>query len=292
MKHVLSAFALLLLLTPLAVHAQEETTTPVTPAAPAAAVSTPDQAEMPPATVSPFSGLSPALLQRMRADLNRELRLNQQMLGTIDPQDAQLRQMLQTQQSDIVAQLKDISAQLTASGWPTAADPGLPPGIDGTVPGLPPGVEGVVPPRPVRVPPQGLQDALDPMYGVTNEQTDMLVPPNLRRPIAQPAVPRTLGADPLSAPTPDQFGAVPPGRFVHADDLGAAGETPGAAATDWGVQPSKEVVALRSTVETLQKEVAAMRQDIKALETQIRLLNQNLLLQSQQGGAQQGRTAQ
>ncbi len=244
---------------------------------------------------SPLAGFNPALLRRMRGELSFELRQIRQTLALIDPRDTQLKQTLQTQQAELVSQLKEITVQLESAGVsPLANEPGLPEMPDekelAEGPGIPPLPPGT---RTIRIPPRSLREGWppdwepDPAPGFATEPGASLVPPEMTLPLRQPAP--GFGYDgydalssSLSSPLPPRP-VYPPGpsEDTPVGDMARNAARTAAHDATWDVPPLKEIVALKTTVHALQNEIEAMRADIKALETQLRLLNQNVLLQSQ-----------
>jgi hypothetical protein len=63
-----------------------------------------------------LQGVNPDLLLRIQSDLNMELKQIQRALSFIDPQDSHLSQTLSTRQTEVLAQLKDITEQLKNAG--------------------------------------------------------------------------------------------------------------------------------------------------------------------------------
>lgn len=65
---------------------------------------------------SPYTGMSPNMLLRLRNDLTMELREIQRTLGYIDPKDTRFAEVLKTQQTEAIQQLKEIEKQLQTQG--------------------------------------------------------------------------------------------------------------------------------------------------------------------------------
>lgn len=213
--------------------------------------------------------ISPTQLLRMRSQLTRELQESQRILGFIDPSDTQLVALHKEQQAELVNQLKEINDQLKAQGVPvgtepSAATPGATPlqPAEPTLPSVPRAADPtLVPggtPRAPADPNLLVQRRPDP-----NELPSLNeLPPELRAALEnrtpQPGMPGMVL--PPAQPTP-------PTPF---DQDQAWTESP------WAVQPSKELTAVKDSVESLRKEVSELKETVKDLEAQIRLLNRLL----------------
>ena len=221
--------------------------------------------------VSPLRGMTPTMMLRMREQMTRELQQIQRQLGFINPQDAQLQKTLKDMQADLLAQVKDIDAQLKEQGVPLPTDvadapdrpnvPAIPPVADPTL------IPGGTPQQPTKA-----EDLLI-QRPVTKDETAE------RMQVPAPVVP----ANPL--PTGMMGGIVPgtPGMLPQPPSpmqpqTSIVPFAPMPAVPSMGSEPSKEFVELKQTVDSLRRELGEMRDTIKALETQIQLLNRNFLL--------------
>ncbi|MDR3108141.1 MAG: hypothetical protein LBU65_00435 [Planctomycetaceae bacterium] len=195
---------------------------------------------LPPRPAMALQGVSPDLLQRIQSDLNLELKQIQRALDFIDPQDSHLSQTLSTRQTEVLAQLKDITQQLKNAG--------------------------VVTP--------------DVIANETKPANDSPFDASLSRPTPTLQTPAGVynNNSPLQPVTrPSQFTSVPP--LIPTDPMMPQDVT-AISNDSWDTPPSKELVLLRQTISEMRNEITTLRQDIKALETQVRLLNQNILLQT------------
>ena len=227
---------------------------------------------------TPMRGVNPTMLIRMRDQMTFELQQIQRQLGFIDPRDTQLHKTFTDRQAELLAELKDLNAQLKEQGIAAPDDavaalpapdmprvPVIPPGVDPTLfPGgmpSPPlrdeeGRTSLPAPDMPRVPRNPLPNGM--MGGIVPEMPGVMpMPPGV--------MPGEMSGFPITPPTP------------HDQDQ-AWVDSP------WAPRPSKELAELKQTVDGLRKELGEMRETIKALETQIQLLNRNFLLMNQPPG--------
>ena len=224
---------------------------------------------------------NPALLQRMQADLTRELQQIQQVLAIVNPNDTQLINQLQAQQAELTRQIRDVTEQLQMAALPEVPQrmPGMPPGMGG-MPGMQPMPEHPFPGRDVPMPPgmHGMPPGM-----LSSSVNGMPVPfqPPHNPAMMQPQMPQqqqfqSFVPPPMPQQMPmQQMGMpqMPPGHWMEQD--------PAWGTSHWGQRPSpRELTEIQQTVASLRQEIGELKNIIRALETQIQLLNRNILLEN------------
>ncbi len=196
--------------------------------------------------------MNPAQLLRMRHDLTFQLQESQRVLALVGQEDKQLLELHQSQQKEIIEQLKDIETQLKAQSVPPAMSGGAMPSqvsprppVSSGVPPLPPNFQMLNP----MLPPRTLPGTPGPGSGMSQQRI-------------APAI-------------------SPPSEFDQRLDPNQAW-----ANSPWAGQPSKEWAEMKNTVEALRQEISELKTTVKALETQIQLLNRNILLSQPQPPAE------
>ena len=214
-------------------------------------------AQEPPLTVGQPVRFDPATLLQTREKLSADLRETRRVLSSIDPNDAQLVEILQTRQADQQRQLNDVVRQLQT-----------PPNIDGGWSG-PEFRSEPLPTRSSVLPVEqgSLRSSLPTgMPGMPMPQT---LPPGM------PNGP----VNPYSSPVP--YPVAPPEAVPFGMPLQQWNNQQALEASHWGPRLPRELTEVRQSVELLQREVVALRETVKALETQIQLLNRTVLLSSE-----------
>ena len=220
-------------------------------------------------TTPPMRGVNPTMLIRMRDQMTFELQQIQRQLGFIDPRDTQLHKTFTDRQAELLAELKDLNAQLKEQGIAmlddaTATHPDLP-----RIPAIPPGVDPTLIPGGMSSPPLRSEEV---RIGLSVPD----IPRDPRNPLPNEmmggSVPGMPGIMPMPSNVIPVVPAMPPTQF---DQEQAWADSP------WAPRPSKELAELKQTVDGLRKELGELRESIKALDTQIQLLNRNFLLMGQ-----------
>ena len=197
----------------------------------------------------------PALLSRMREQFSIELQHVQQMLSFVS--DAQTRDALTAQQTELTKQLLDITRQMQAISQPPSV-----PGTGGDVlppmgreevlprtPSFPIGRGTTLPARSVDLPP-GLE-ALPP------ELRGSGIPSNVP-PVLSPVRPdHTMSLLPPSYPVGMPSAGMPMGWGEQERSWEAA---------HWGPRLPRELTEVKQSVESLEKEISTLKETIRALE--------------------------
>ena len=211
----------------------------------------------------------PRILSQERERITLELQQTQRLIGLINPNDVQTMDVLKTQQTELVKQLRDLTQQMQSGplSYGTISVQEVPPGrvsqpvirpeIVGS--GMSP-VPGAVSPLPLeqmsRMPdvPVGM-----PLNGY---QTIPNAPP--APPLQMPNSPSM----PFYPPVPAAPNPMP--NWTDRDQTWEAGQ--------WGPRLPKELTEMKQSIEALRKEIADLKETNKALETQVQLLIRNILL--------------
>lgn len=206
---------------------------------------------------APRGGASAQVLLQIKAELAMELREIQRMVDSLAPEqaDSQFAKMLKAQQSDALAQLLEIDKQLKAMGVNTD-----PPGTAQTTetpqiasPTVGTTNPGTAPVQPVLNNEPDWEAILKGEQRPVAETTNRDIPPELAELL--------LGG---SAPQP-----VIPKVARPEDILNPSVQPP---QDPWAPKPSKEIVELQTTVNSLQGEIKQLQKQIDSLEAQISLL--------------------
>jgi len=221
----------------------------------------------------------PALLVRMREQLNFEYRETQRVLSFINPNDTQLVENLRNRQAELAKQMNDIARQLQTLSTPAVGE--ILPGMDPRLPaaGMPPGM-------PV---PTDMLPGLPPTPSRQDFNMPSVLPPS-GNPNSMPIAPTPIPVTPTPMPgmiggmggyyppTTPPMSHLPPHNPLEMQPIPNWGNP--ASAWDnpaWGPRLPQELTGVKQSVDSLQKEIAELRETIRTLETQIQLLNRAVL---------------
>jgi len=232
----------------------------------------------------PFgTGLPPQMLEPIRSNLMAELKNVQNMLTIVDSKnDPQFSEHLKNRQADLLKQVQDIDSQLKSP----AASPGGLPGAILTPPPPPQGVPvNVSPFLSAPVPMQEKMSPVNPPMSPTAPLSPVLPNPNAEKirnleiAVQQLRVAGQQGLADQAQIQIEQLKAAAIPAPVIPQPIPFNPEN-AAFASPWMTQPSKEIVDLKNTVESLRSEIQELGTAIKALEVQLQILNRNSIHES------------
>jgi hypothetical protein len=221
---------------------------------------------------------NPGLLMQMRDDITLKLQQNKDMQRHVGPNDVQFAEMLQTQEAELVRQLRDIMQQIQEGSQPPVPVapgnggmvqdrnmPGRNAIPSGMIPGQPPAPPMPISREPLQVPPGG-QSAIPgiPPGMYPGMQPGMYTPTQSPTGITQYVPPQ-----PPYAPFP-----VPMQPNWREQEPQWGGDvTP-----PWAPKLPQELTEVKQSVESLRKEVADLKETIKSLEGRIEMLYRAILM--------------